>query len=604
MSAIAELDSLARGNLRYLPVVPGRLEFAEFVRRALLELRPKVVAVELPDWLRPAYLEAVDRLPEITAIVYPEDKDSDRGVYLIVEPSDACIEAIRTGREIGADLVFFEPDHIDRPHYPDLYPDTYALRRLGIAEYVTQYRLQPQPRNDEVAEHAAAMAYRLQGADPESLTAVVLSLNMLDPVLDAMEQPWDPPPSRQRETPSLLNPHPDCLAEIMLEMPWLAERYERWRETLAPEHEIDRPKANLELLRESGINYTAQTGDQIQTWQRRMMARFTRNLALIDNMLVAGLFDLTLAARSVVDDNYAWEVWSLANSYAFQRDHSPYETVNLSGQEVFLHTRKMKIRRRTPRPKRRIMPRGLKPHPKEKTRGEWAEQLDGSAICSYPPEDLVIEDYGKFLRTHAKNLLSEERVRIEPFTTSILDGIDIRETMRNWHEKKIYVRKYDKRSGNVGAVVVIFDEDPYDRYTYLTTWLGEHHQESDMAFYSTHPFDHMVGPGIGRAEYGGFLMTLPPRRMYDVWGDPDYDFAETKSERLLMAALDYSLERHVVYVAAKPPRTIFRSIAAHLNRSIIYIPIGQLSPAKLKRIRVVHVLDGHDKRDTAKDFIW
>ena len=38
-------------------------------------------------------------------------------------------------------------------------------------------------------------------------------------------------------------------------------------------------------------------------------------------------------------------------------------------------------------------------------------------------------------------------------------------------------------------------------------------------------------PGIGRAEYGGFLMSLPARRMYDVWADPDYDFAETKAEK-------------------------------------------------------------------------
>jgi hypothetical protein len=604
MSAGTEIDSLVRGNLRYLPVVPGKLEFAMHIRRALMSLRPQVVAIELPGWLGPAYLEAVDRLPEITAVVYQEDADSERGVYLIVEPTDACVEAARTAREIGAEIVFVEPDHIDRPHLPDLYPDAYSARRIGIEAYITQYRLQPQPRNDEVAEHAAAIAYRLQGADPEKTTAVVLSLNLLDPVLDAMETPWDPPPSRFREAPTLLNPHPDCLAEIMLEMPWLAERYERWRENMLEDSLLDRPRAQFALLKESEVNYSAQTGDTIQAWQRRMMARYSRNLAFIDNNLVPGLFDLTLAARSVVDDNYAWEVWSLANSYSYQRDHSPFETVNLSGEEVFLHTRRMKLRRRMPRPKRRIVPRGLKPHPKERNRGEWAEQLDGNSICSYPPEDLVIEDYGKYLRTHAKNLISEERVRVEPFTTSILDGIDIRETLRNWHEKKIYVRKYDKRSGNVGAVVVIFDEDPLDRYTYLTTWLGEHRQESDMAFYSTHPFDHMVGPGIGRAEYGGFLMTLPPRRMYDVWGDPDYDFAESKSERLLLAALDYSLERHVLYVAAKPPRSVFKSIAAHLNRSIIYIPIGQLSPAKLKRIRVVHVLDGHDKRDLAKDYIW
>ena len=50
-----------------------------------------------------------------------------------------------------------------------------------------------------------------------------------------------------------------------------------------------------------------------------------------------------------------------------------------------------------------------------------------------------------------------------------------------------------------------------------------------MAFYSTDPFANLVGPGIGRAEYGGFLMSLPPRRMFDVWNDPDYDLAETQA---------------------------------------------------------------------------
>jgi hypothetical protein len=113
----------------------------------------------------------------------------------------------------------------------------------------------------------------------------------------------------------------------------------------------------------------------------------------------------------------------------------------------------------------------------------------------------------------------------------------------------------------------------------------------------------MVGPGIGRAEYGGFLMSLPPRRMFDVWNDPDYAAAESKAEQLLLAALDYSLERYVVYVAARPPRSIFRSVAARLGRTIVYIPIGQLSPVSLKRVRVVHVLDGYDKRAIAREYL-
>jgi hypothetical protein len=193
---------------------------------------------------------------------------------------------------------------------------------------------------------------------------------------------------------------------------------------------------------------------------------------------------------------------------------------------------------------------------------------------------------------------------VEPFTSSLLDGIDIRETIRNWHEGKIFVRNIRRVHGDVGSVVVVFDEDRMDRYSYLTTWLGEHQNESDMAFYSTPPFDHMIGPGIGRGEYGGFLMSLPARRMYDVWADPDYDFAETKAERLLLAGLDYSIQKHVIYVAAKPPRSAFRTIAARFGRTIVYVPIGQLSPVTMKKIRVVHVLDGYDKRATAKDIIW
>ncbi|MGH9558562.1 MAG: hypothetical protein ACRD30_04925 [Bryobacteraceae bacterium] len=99
-------------------------------------------------------------------------------------------------------------------------------------------------------------------------------------------------------------------------------------------------------------------------------------------------------------------------------------------------------------------------------------------------------------------------------------------------------------------------------------------------------------------------MTLPARRLFDVWSDTDYDFTESKPERLLMAGLDYSLEKLVVYVAARPPRSIFKSIAAHLGRKILYVPIGQLSPAKLKKIRVVHVLDGYDRRAETKEYLW
>jgi hypothetical protein len=602
---LEDAGSLRRGNFTYFPVVPGRLEFSIELRQAILNARPRIVAVELPGSLEDSYLQALARLPEMSVIVYPDSRDEERGIYVPVEPADPFCEAVRTGLEIDAEVIFIEPDSGDRPHLPDTYPDPYAVRYIGIEKYIEAYRLHPLERTDEIAAHAAGMAWKLQGADPLASVFVVVSLNMLDPLLDAMEAPQDPPSRAQPSDIRLLNPHPDCLAEITVEYPYLQDRYEIYRTTMSPRELIDRPKVQFDLLREAESQYTKNTGDKIEYWQRRMLARFTRNLASINGDLLAGVFDLTVAARSVVDDNYAYEVWQMANRYMPQKASSDLlETVNLSGEEVWLNTKKLRLRRRLPRPKQRLVPHALKRRKKEKFEGEWAQKTDGTAICSYPPEDLLIEDYGRFLKRKAKSMLSEERSRTEPFTTSILDGVDLRETIRNWHENKIYVRQLDRIAGEVGAAVVIFDEDRDGRYGYLTTWLGEHQNESDMAFYSTFPFEHLVGPGIGRAEYGGLLMTLPPRRMVDVWSDPDYDFAQNKPERLLLAALDYSQQRFVVYVASKPPRSIFRSIAAHLNRRIVYIPIGALNPTKLKKIRVVHVLDSYARREEAKEYLW
>lgn len=606
---LAAFRSLRRGRFRYFPVAPGRMEFAMEVRKALLRERPPVVAIELPAFLKDKLHLAARRLPEVSALVYPdrlgEKDDPESAIYFVVEPADPFVEAYRTAQEIGAEVVLIDPAIGERPHLPDDYPDTFAIQKLGIDAYVEQYRLFPQQPNDEVADFASGVAWKLQGADPVQDVFVVVSLNLLDPLLDAMEEPQEPP--RQRfpvEFVDLINVHPESLGEVMNEYPALAQRYEIWRKQMDDGRMVDRPVAQYELLRMAEVEYEKQTGDKVLPYQRRLLAKFTRNLAHVSGYLCSTIYELTVAARSLVDDNYAWEVWRMGSLYPFQEETSTPETHHIAGDSIFLHTRKLKLRRRLPRPNQNRKPRSLKGHKKEGRPGEWAEQLNGNSICSYPPEDVVIEDFGRFLKKKAYSILTEERQRTEPYANSLLDGIDMRETLRNWHQKKIFVKRVERTFGDVGSVVVVFDEDREDRYGYLTTWLGEHANESDMAFYSTHPFEQMVGPGIGRAEYGGFLMSTPPLRMRDIWADPDYDFAESKAERLLLAGLDYSTERHVVYVAPKPPRSIFRSIASQLRRQILYVPIGQLSPQRIKKLRVVHVLDGHDKRSQAKEFIW
>jgi hypothetical protein len=125
-----------------------------------------------------------------------------------------------------------------------------------------------------------------------------------------------------------------------------------------------------------------------------------------------------------------------------------------------------------------------------------------------------------------------------------------------------------------------------------------------MAFYSTDPTQGIVGPGICRVTYGGLMLSHPPRRMADVWTDPDYRVAESKSEVLLLAAMDYCTGQVVVHVAARPPRSILRQLGSRLGIKILHIPIGTLSPTTIRRVRVMHILSGHEKRKIAKDYIW
>ncbi|MGA2117434.1 MAG: hypothetical protein ABSH56_22065, partial [Bryobacteraceae bacterium] len=203
--------------------------------------------------------------------------------------------------------VFADPEAGEHPHLDDSYPDTYAIRHIGLDRYVEAYRVYPQPRSEDITRHAQGIAWKLQGCDPSAKVMIVVSLNLLDAVLDAMEEPQAQPLARiRREGIELLNPHPDSLAEIAAEYPALQWRYETFRGgDQADPNLIDRRHAQLALFRDAAKEYEAQTGETIAHWQRRLLARYTRNLALVANQLSAGVFDLTVAARGVADDNYA-----------------------------------------------------------------------------------------------------------------------------------------------------------------------------------------------------------------------------------------------------------------------------------------------------------
>ncbi len=626
-------------RITFLPVFHARMEFAVEVRRALLADPPDVVAVELPGTWREPVLQAVNRLPFLSLVLGEEGDEAQS--FLAVEGFDPIMEALRTARERGLASELIDLDGAEYPRVAEPLPDSSALPRLGYDAFLDVYYAHAaRPHLPQDAARETMMAHALQqlaAAAPARRIACVLGAHHLPGVLERLATPQPRPLGRARPRAlRLYNWSVRSSAEFLSEPPFLAAAYEHWRtqaagaaggapetpETAPPRATPPEREAEAEhLLHEAARAYAERSEAAVTLRQLRQVGTFARKYAIVDGLVAPDLFHLVTAARGMVDDEYAFEVWDRGSHYPWQDGSRLLPTLELDERFATVEGRRLTLRRTLRRRRPQLREFSRKKRLREQFSGRWKSQWSGRMICSHPPEDLVIEDYGRYLRHKAHALLSAERTRVEPFQASLKDGVDVRETLRNWHEGKLYVREVLALRGRVGSVVVIFDadrpgasergEEPADgaadgaaeRYPWRVTWLGEHSQESDMAFYATAAGEQLVGPGISRCEYGGFVMSFPPRRMMDVWGDPFFDVARDKAERLLLAGLDYAEERLVLYVAERPPRSGFRSIAERMGKQLVYLPLGQLNPATLKKIRGFHVLDGHHVREYADQYI-
>jgi len=192
-----------------------------------------------------------------------------------------------------------------------------------------------------------------------------------------------------------------------------------------------------------------------------------------------------VGARASVDDNFAFELFQEATTWPWQKKEAEIPTERVSLEDLRRNAESIRFR---PRQVTRRL-RALGSRRKLGDAGDWLQGFDQPfSHCSYPPEDMALERFSTYVQQKARGVLSEENKRVEPFSTSLLDGIDMRETLRNWHvggflpqsaappgtpsAGRLYVQELRKGLGGVGSVVVIFDEDR-DRYPWEITWLGE-----------------------------------------------------------------------------------------------------------------------------------
>ncbi|MEW6669933.1 MAG: hypothetical protein AB1512_32385 [Thermodesulfobacteriota bacterium] len=600
-------DTINWRNVRLVPVLHNRMEFALEVRRQFEEFQPRHVAVEYPSTLGEAILSGIRRLPLLSVVHYQEADGAL--LYLTIEPTDGQVEALRLALDRGLPVHFVDRDTEGYPLDRSAMPDPYALTRIGHYLFCQAYlrigRRGSPFVEDELREKT--MAYHLQRlSETGERILFVCGLYHFPGLLAILDRPQTEVIGRRhREKVGLAHLHRDSSREILTELPLLAARYERLR---SQGGDLDRMEVNRDLIQAAREKHRKNSREELSRSQVRVLYKFARNYALASGGLVPGFYQLIVAARGAVDDNFAYEVWDGGSEYPWQTEEPGIPVMRLSGEDLYLDEKRIRFHRRLKSFRRRLVPVPVRRRKREKEPGEWKKSFGGMFICSYPPEDVVIEGYGRHLQKRAMEIKTEENARIVPFESSMLDGLDIRQTIRDWSQGKVYVKEGRPLRGKVGSVVVIFDPDLGNReagehFPWKVTWLGEHDQESDMAFYSTPAGEVMDGPGISRCQYGGFMLTYPPMRVLDIWKDPFFNKARTKPERLLMAAIDYSMEKHVVYVASEPPSGWCVSMAARLGKKILYLPIGTFSPVTLKKIRQFHVLDGHHVRRYARQYI-
>jgi hypothetical protein len=613
-------DMIAVGGVIFVPVLHGRLELADVVRRVYERVRPDAVAVEFPATLQKPVERGLDRLPFVSVILYPE-KDG-RQVYLPLEPHDPLAAAAHLARFDGVPVHFIDRDTEGYPRRREPFPDAYSIRRLGLAAYAEAYRRQVEGRESGPVDHLRemTMAYHLQklGERFEKVLCV-LGLAHYPAVRNLLDRPLALPIGRtRRDDATLARLAEESHREILSEPAFISAAFVRSgrdypRLPEGPEKEppqsLDRLELHRDLVDEARARHYKHSKEEVNPALLAVIYKFSRNYALVQGRLAPDLYQLLTACRGAVDDNFAYEAWDAATAYPWIDTESALPTLSLRGEDLYLDTKKIKFYRRFHHFRRRLVSVPIKKRHKEIHPGEWKEAWEGKYICSHQPEDLVIEGFGDYMKKKTLQVLSEENTRTMPFSTSIMDGIDVRETIRNWYEGKLYVKESLQVRGKVGSVVMVFDYDEpgesgEEKYPWLMTWLGEHEQESDMAFYSTPAGEQVVGPGISRCEYGGFMLTYPPFRLYDVWKDPFFNMARTKAERLLLAGIDYSEEKLVAYIAPNPPSGRIKSWANLYGKKVVYLPIGQFSPVTLKKIRTFHVLDGHHVRKYAKEYVY
>jgi len=639
-------------NIHIWPVVHGSAACANSLRDVLLGQKYSKVLSEYPDEMVQLLKQASEKLPEIHGVVLQNAEDN---AWAVADPCDALIEALRQHQHVlglGPQQMPPKPDApiMNDPWVQaDLNWEEYYLAHLPVflrqnlsrkAKTYISHNIQElqaeeqkfgsEPIAETQAKHEenqkpvlflCRMHYvpfyqqlweELEGSEGleerENLENFDRSSDDLEKTLIEKNAYENSPGASLSYKPDIIQyslwpVNPSHLFFTLGELPFYTARYEQNRfdpfEALPDFSRL--VKQLFQSAREEHLDKTSEQ-NAVSVHKIQTALKYLRNLTRIDDWTHPDLFDILTAAKGVFGDPFALKILEAARYYPFFELRDSADTLGLSHHSLRLPGQQS-AEAYNILGKSNIQWKSLPLHPDQnpknlQRRYEFDQQSSGS--CSHVPEDFRLEQFNERARKGAAAQLSETRKRSEAFTSSLKDGLDIRETLRNWHTGRIYVRENPAGKIQLDTVVILFDTKNDERYPLLSTWYAEHNEESTLTFYATDPAQSVIGPGIAKAEYGGLTLKFPPRPIPNL-------FSLYKGYPLWMGlcatAFAFSADRHVTVISPEPPNRQMKELAHKFQRRIIWQPLSKFSSETLRKIRAFHILDNKEVRSIAARFI-
>ncbi|SFJ31183.1 hypothetical protein [Planctomicrobium piriforme] len=606
-----------------LPVVHGSGDFAVEVRRVMLSESFDCVAVPLPPSFRHAVEQGIGHLPQITIVAQPEteeystadwspeesDPSTPQYSYVPIDPCQPVIAALRLAMQEHLPRAFIDLEVEEFELHGEVMPDPYALKQVPIEQFATAVLAgSPEPKSEQLRSRVQHMARRLRELEQGHRSILFVCPISLWPWL---REAYRAGSTDEFSEPAVFDPElyqvdPATLLFLLGELPYLTGLYEQARFSLDSDENlsVDGVKEMLLSTREKYREELKNRGRKITPHLLATFLKYVRNLSLIERRMTPDLYTLITAAKQLAGDQFAISLAEVAREYPF-RERLPLGEFKMSIERGQLPDGKIvELKNRLPGPPVTWRTCQLNRKPLKIDQEQWAMRWNPYSQCSWPPEDTAIERFRTHVKDRALSIMGNDLAKTEKFTTSLKDGLDIRETLRNWHTGNLYVKEQPPSRGTLDCVLMLFDSpaDPRD-YPWRITWHAEHQDESTLAFFATSPGEEMVGPGIAMATYGGAMFLFPPRPTPDVWQDRRFDFVDTLEERLLAAACFHSRQRHIAVMSQFAPGVGWRRLAKRYGRKLVHVPIAHFSQEAIQQLRMFHVLNGRQVRSYAEHFI-